>query len=184
MLLIIDKEDFRNSEDFERIGDLPHQTQSSRRPSRKIKSGTNSLPKEFPYQVSLQAFNYETQSYVPICGGVILDEVTVLTAAHCVKYDFRGFDEDFRIVAGEIVLSQVEDSKNAQKVSVQSYLRHPGWDSFQKLNDIGLLVLRSPLEFNEHVFPIKLPQSTKYEIPHEGNFINLRAYTKHGWELI
>lgn len=44
----------------------------------RIIGGENARPGQFPYQVSLQCGNRH------ICGGSILNEKYILTAAHCV----------------------------------------------------------------------------------------------------
>lgn len=44
---------------------------------------------EFPWQISLRALANLGQH---ICGGTIINEKQVLTAAHCVEQPFSGFD--------------------------------------------------------------------------------------------
>lgn len=48
----------------------------------RIIDGLDASPKQFPYQVFLH--NKEAQYYTR-CGGVIITERLVLTAAHCVQ---------------------------------------------------------------------------------------------------
>jgi secreted trypsin-like serine protease len=47
----------------------------------RILGGTSAAEKEFPYQVALFAEGFFR------CGGVIIDELHVLTAADCLKFD-------------------------------------------------------------------------------------------------
>lgn len=50
-----------------------------------IVNGRDVLENEFPYIVSLRRTELESLLGMPyhICGGSIIDEVTVITAAHC-----------------------------------------------------------------------------------------------------
>lgn len=50
-------------------------------PSGRVVGGTDAVDGQFKYQISLQHFNG-----VHTCGGSILNERFVLTAAHCVMF--------------------------------------------------------------------------------------------------
>jgi trypsin len=52
-------------------------------PSNKIVGGTEVEPNSLPFQVSLQRRGL-AGAYSQSCGGSILDENTILDAAHCV----------------------------------------------------------------------------------------------------
>jgi secreted trypsin-like serine protease len=45
---------------------------------RRVAGGTNAIESEFPYQVSLMYYN------VHICGGALISDRHVLSAAHCI----------------------------------------------------------------------------------------------------
>lgn len=51
-------------------------------PYDKIVGGIEVAPNSLPFQISLQL--RKGNSYFHICGGSVLDETTILTAAHCV----------------------------------------------------------------------------------------------------
>lgn len=51
-------------------------------PEDKIVGGTEVTPNSLPFQISLQRKSGNT--YAHMCGGSILDETTILDAAHCV----------------------------------------------------------------------------------------------------
>jgi trypsin len=51
-------------------------------PENKIVGGSEVVPNSLPFQISLQRKSGNTFSHM--CGGSILDESTILNAAHCV----------------------------------------------------------------------------------------------------
>lgn len=56
-------------------------------PGGRIVGGHDAEPGQFPYQISLRNRNSHT------CGGSIIDEKWILTAAHCVVYDGVGVEQ-------------------------------------------------------------------------------------------
>ena len=53
-------------------------------PSLRIVGGRPAKDGEFPWQVSIQVKNQSgSGNYIHSCGGIILSENTILTAAHC-----------------------------------------------------------------------------------------------------
>ena len=82
------------------------------------------------------------------CGGTILDETTILSAAHCfypgkVSYIEAGI--------------KARASLNGQKISVNETIIHPMYDPRNHDNDVAILKLKSSLTFNEDVQPACLP---------------------------
>ena len=84
------------------------------------------------------------------CGGTILDETTILSAAHCFPF-FRP-NADY-IEAG----IKTRASLDAQKIFVKETIKHPMYNPRNYDNDIAILKLKSPLTFNENVKPACLP---------------------------
>lgn len=95
------------------------------------------------------------------CGGAILDELNILTAAHCIVRS-RGVE----IVAGDYDLETTEDSEQRRQVIKQ--IRHEAYPSIGTVApyDIAILTLDKPLEFNEYVEAANLPD---FDQIHEGN---------------
>jgi trypsin len=115
---------------------------------RRVVGGEEAEPNEFPWQITLQYFGSH------LCGGSILDENTIITAAHCCVF----FDSasEASIVAGEHNLEV--DSGDEQVRDVSEIRTHENYDDFNIENDICLLILGAPLELNEKVKAIELPE--------------------------
>jgi len=68
----------------------------------------------------------------------------VLTAAHVCRAMSQ---RSTLAVAGEFELDANDGSE--QSIEVESFVRHEGYDDFSYNNDICLVTLAEPLEFNE-----------------------------------
>ncbi|XP_020660386.3 coagulation factor IX [Pogona vitticeps] len=108
----------------------------------RVVGGSDSLKGEVPWQVHL--LSPERKGY---CGGSILNEKWIVTAAHCLEF------EPHMIVAGEHNVDALDHTEQYRRV-VRAIL-HPTYNKTNKYhNDIALLELETPLEFNHYVTPI------------------------------
>jgi secreted trypsin-like serine protease len=112
-------------------------------PAAAIVSGTNTTATANPWQVSLFAGRNGH-----FCGGSIIDERTIVTAAHCVEGITRN---GFEVRAGVSGRNQT----TGQDMAVKRIDRHPRY-RFRQTGDIAVIKLRSALVFNESVQPIAL----------------------------
>ncbi|KAH8236844.1 hypothetical protein KR026_012584 [Drosophila bipectinata] len=126
-------------EQQERIKEARPSTFQSR-----VINGENASLGEAPYQISLQGMYGEH-----ICGGCIVDEYHVLTAAHCVY----GYNPSYLRVA----TGTVEYQKPDALYTVEEHWIHCNYNSPSYYNDIALIRLNEPIVFNEYTQPAKLP---------------------------
>ncbi|XP_036138929.1 mite allergen Der f 3-like [Monomorium pharaonis] len=106
----------------------------------RIVNGEDAKPGEIPYQVSLQ----QKYSSFHFCGGSVLNNYYVITAAHCVENQNA---RDIKVVAGTINLTDPKSEHNVVKITV-----HKEYDpSNSYINDIALLKVDRSLERFEHV---------------------------------
>lgn len=99
----------------------------------RIIGGRNAQPGEFPHQVSLQFAVPKIAPYTHFCGGSILSENYILTAAHCVDFieemekEVAGvFQLNFVVKAGKQNLQRTEDTE--QVVFVEKRYKHDKWN--------------------------------------------------------
>ena len=94
------------------------------------------------------------------CGGTILDRKTILSAAHCIDHNYQSLDISVR-VGGTNILNQ----EQVIKVNSVIYNQEMPYSSETLDNDIILLKLKEPLEFNFFVQPACLPnEETEPEV--------------------
>uniref|UniRef100_A0A182IMH4 Peptidase S1 domain-containing protein n=1 Tax=Anopheles atroparvus TaxID=41427 RepID=A0A182IMH4_ANOAO len=120
-------------------------------PSGRVVGGVDAIPGEFPAIVSIQRVILVVSAHV--CGGSILSNFWVLTAAHCITESPA--TANFQIWAGTHDQSVAEPSR--QVVSVASSIVHPDYLGGVNPTDIAVMRLASPLTFTARVQPTVLP---------------------------
>lgn len=114
----------------------------------RIIGGSSVKPNEIPYLVSIQSGGKH------ICGGSILNENFVITAARCVEEP-----DDLSVVAGEHNLEDDdgnEQVRGTEEVIVNEYYFRRDRDF--GAHDIALIKVDEPFELNERVKAINLPE--------------------------
>ena len=90
------------------------------------------------------------------CGGTILDDKTILSAANCFDGVIIGdyYDNSTVFIEAGIM---IDECPIGQNISVQEIIIHPNWDLDTYRNDIAILKLETALQFNSNVQPACLP---------------------------
>ncbi|CRL02424.1 CLUMA_CG015168, isoform A [Clunio marinus] len=116
----------------------------------KIVGGEES-PIIYYYQISLQRVStrWGREQYNHFCGGSILSEYYIITAAHCVQ------GQDVSSISVFAGTSDLEDTQNGIRRSITSCLIHP---DYRKLNtsDIALCQVKVPFVFGPTVGKINI----------------------------
>ena len=111
----------------------------------RIVNGENAVPNSWPMMVSLKSHQNFDEHF---CGGTILTESYILTAAHCVdQFSNDVLSENLTITAGVHNLSQ----PNRIIRQVDQIIIHPSWEEYKHdaQYDIALLHLVEPLDLRE-----------------------------------
>ncbi|XP_055679536.1 serine protease easter-like [Lutzomyia longipalpis] len=129
-----------------------------------VYGGERTLIDEFPWTVLLEYQKPQNKTDFH-CGGILISNRYVLTAAHCV----RGihFPESWKLIRcrlGEFDLSTDQDCDEddcappPQDIPVEDVIVHSGYESASRnqLNDIALIRLRYPATLGAFVQPICL----------------------------
>uniref|UniRef100_A0A8C9QEH6 Peptidase S1 domain-containing protein n=1 Tax=Spermophilus dauricus TaxID=99837 RepID=A0A8C9QEH6_SPEDA len=111
-----------------------------------IIGGHESKPHSRPYMAYLQ---FVAQGVQKKCGGFLIREDFVLTAAHCLG-------RPMNVTLGAHNIEKQE--KTQQVIPVKRTLPHPDYDNQYYYNDIMLLQLEKKAKLNAAVQPIKLPR--------------------------
>ncbi|CAF0855111.1 unnamed protein product [Adineta ricciae] len=109
----------------------------------RIVNGFEAVPHSFPWAVSLQYKN------VHDCGGVIIDQWHILTAAHCLDYS-EDLGNYFARVGAHNRFS------SGQLMPIAELVLHPTYNEPRSTDDIGIIRLASPITFSQDVQPICL----------------------------
>ena len=113
-------------------------------PESRIVNGEAAVPHSRPFQVSFQIDFFGDLFHS--CGGSIMDEMNVITGAHCCDGQSAN---DLTIVAGEHHLYDNTDDGTEQLLAVDSLILHPEYSRLTIDNDICLVKLASPITLNE-----------------------------------
>lgn len=133
----------------------------------RVVGGSDATPNSAPWIVSLQ---WGTVRPSHFCGGSIISENWVVSAAHCtVAYPSYGIST---VVAGLHDLNQFDGYEQIRIVNLAQKWEHEDYPGTVGPHDISLILIQRPFEFNSIVGPIFLPNAGQI---HSGNV------TLFGW---
>lgn len=132
----------------------------------RIVGGEEAQPNAHPYQVA------QLQTWIifqTLCGGSVISPNHILTAAHCPIGT-----STTTVITGAHNMNRVEETQQRRTVPSANYRIHPNYNNQNLNNDIAILVMDSPLTFNQFVQPIAMAESNA------GAFVGVRAQAT-GW---
>ncbi|KAG0413276.1 hypothetical protein HPB47_009580 [Ixodes persulcatus] len=116
----------------------------------RVVGGQEAVPHSWPWQVSLQHPQFHVLGH--FCGGSLINNGWVLTAAHCVKNKLP------RDVTVKLGLHDLMDEENVVTRRVKTIVKHPKYWGLNMNHDIALLQLDMPVNHSVTVRPVCLPE--------------------------
>lgn len=123
--------------------------------------GGETSPVHYPYQISLQMqskggggggflfFQQPAQNWSHFCGGSVLNENYIITAAHCIE----GFNQSrMSVLAGTKDLR--EESRGSRHL-IDNCKVHPEYVELNN-SDVAVCRIKTPFPMGENIAPIKL----------------------------
>ncbi|XP_011143573.1 venom protease isoform X2 [Harpegnathos saltator] len=121
---------------------------------RLIVGGTKAEPKEFPHMVAI-GFENEQNEILWLCGGSLISDRVVLTAAHCTYSQDWGVAKWARI--GDLNLARMNDNARPQTIRIVERISHPDYKIPSVYHDIAIIKLETPVTYTMWARPACLP---------------------------
>ncbi|XP_039736267.1 serine protease 38 [Pteropus medius] len=133
----------------------------------KIVGGVDAPEKKWPWQVSVH------YAGLHVCGGSIINEYWILSAAHCFGRDKDS--EAFDMYVGLVDLKVA--GNHTQWFEVNKVILHHTYELYHPVGgDVALVQLKSPIVFSDSVLPVCIASPNM-------NFQNISCWAT-GWGLI
>uniref|UniRef100_A0A2I9LPS1 Serine proteinase n=1 Tax=Centruroides hentzi TaxID=88313 RepID=A0A2I9LPS1_9SCOR len=131
---------------------LREKRQISRNPY--IAGGESAKPGAWPWMAAILTRNLGQEGF--LCGGTIISQFYILTAAHC----FGGRGGKVPNVVRYIIRVGSTFSFNGTAYTIQEIMKHPSYGDRKHYNDIALIKVNNEIQFNRWVQPICLPPTS------------------------
>lgn len=126
------------------------QAESTNEPTGRIIGGERARPGQFPHQVSVR----RTRDRTHFCGGVLISDLFVLTAANCTQGIYTNIANVYVIIGSTSMSANYGTSYGVTRIR-----NHPQFDPTTLANDISVIRLNGRVAFNHLIRAIRLPLS-------------------------
>ncbi|KAL1492643.1 hypothetical protein ABEB36_010872 [Hypothenemus hampei] len=138
--------------------------------SRSIGASNVKQVQQWPWLAALYyAKQLKNESAEPFCGGALITDTHIITAAHCLQ---KNSPQEIRVRLGEFDFSTQNETR-FQDCEVAEILNHENFVISTYENDISIIRLTHAVSFNSYIWPLCLPPSGE-------DFVNQTAIVA-GW---
>ncbi|KAG5670022.1 hypothetical protein PVAND_000309 [Polypedilum vanderplanki] len=120
-----------------------------------VVGGEDAKAGEFPHMVAIGYSDGLSSRVGFYCGGTLISERYVLTAAHCRK---AGREKPTLVRVGELNLALKDEGLPELDIPIEEFISHEQYVANQHKNDIALIKLKNNVQFSRIVHPACLAQ--------------------------
>jgi len=122
---------------------------------RRIVNGGEVSRNSYPFMAAMMRVSSYSNRPRQFCGGSLIDESHVLTAAHCIEGFSASDVKTLRVYLGAHDIYDNQDGRSEHRVV--RVIKHKDFDPKTLINDIAILTLESPATIGAKISPICLP---------------------------
>ncbi|XP_026330914.1 transmembrane protease serine 9-like [Hyposmocoma kahamanoa] len=139
--------------------------------NQRIIGGSAAVLGQFPYQAGIH-LEIAGITGVGVCGGTLVSETRIITAAHCW---FDGFSQVITMSArlGTVLLFG-NDGITTPKTN--QVIMHPDWFPAMIRNDVAVMYLPNAVTLSNTLYPIRLPSGSELEEDFTGELTIISGY--------
>jgi len=138
---------------------------------RRIVNGKETHKNAYPFIAALMRVSSYSNKPRQFCGGSLIDESHILTAAHCIEGFSASDVKTLRIYLGAHDIKSGYDGHSEHRVI--RIIKHKDFDPKTLVNDIAILTLETPAVMSRTIKTVCLPS---VDISHEGEYVTVAGW--------